>query len=393
MPSTVFFTGHMIDRPDRVAPRFPAARAPDIARRIACELEAVQATDGFASAACGGDILFLEAIIARGGKAHVTLPCAVEAFRRDCVDIIPGSDWSARFDRILEAAHSVEVLGEQYASDNSMASECCNRVMAGLAERCAQSNGAEVVVIALWDGRPGDAVGGTHSTVEYCVRHGFKIRLMMDLSPAGARETRELTPAQTLGSAKRARAAIPEEAPQQICAVVFADAVGFSKLREQEVPRFVEYYLSCAMRILQATRTVPLVKNTWGDGLYLVFESVQEAGQFAVNFRDSIVSSEWRHFGLSNPPNVRIGVHAGPLYRFYDPVIGQWSYIGSHVTRAARLEPSADVGKVFASLSFVALAAAERVTGFTSRPVGRRMLVKNAGELELFELESVNEQR
>ena len=86
-------------------------------------------------------------------------------------------------------------------------------------------------------------------------------------------------------------------------------------------------------------------------------------------------------------------MHAGPLYRFYDPVIGQWSYIGSHVTRAARLEPSADVGKVFASLSFVALAAAERVTGFTSRPVGRRMLVKNAGELELFELESVNEQR
>jgi class 3 adenylate cyclase len=77
------------------------------------------------------------------------------------------------------------------------------------------------------------------------------------------------------------------------------------------------------------------------------------------------------------------------LYRIYDPLIGQWSYTGSHVTRTARLEPAVDTGKVFASLAFVALAAAERVTEFSCRPAGRRQLVKNAGELSVFELEKM----
>jgi class 3 adenylate cyclase len=392
MSSSVFFTGHMIDRPGRASPRFPPSLEKQIAQRISGELETAGASDGFASAACGGDILFLEAIIARGGRAHITLPCKVESFRKDCVDVIPGADWPARFDHLLAAASTVEILGEQYASDNAMASECCSRIMAGLAERCATAKGEEPLVVALWDGRPGDAVGGTHSAVQFCIQHGFKIRLMMDLSPGGAAETRDVAPlAADTSSAIRHSTAI-NEAPQQICAVVFADAVGFSKLQEREVPKFVRYYLSCAMQALQLRRIVPLVKNTWGDGLYLVFESVREAGLFAVDLRDRVLSTDWRELGLSCAPNVRIGAHAGPLYRIYDPVIGQWSYVGSHVTRAARLEPSTEPGKVFASLAFVALAAAERVTEFTSNPVGRRQLVKGAGELSVFELMGVTPQ-
>jgi class 3 adenylate cyclase len=387
LSSTIIFTGHMIDRVGRVPPRFPVSLAPQIARRITDELKNAGATDGFASAACGGDILFHEAILALGGRAHVTLPCAVDAFRKDCVDVIPGGDWAARFDRILESATTVEILGEQYASDNAMASECCSRVLAGQAERCAIQKGEEPLVIALWDGRPGDDFGGTHSCVQFCIKNGYRVRLMMDLSPGASAETRELSPLTPGTSSAIKHATVMDEAPQQICAAVFADAVGFSKLREREVPGFARHYLGCAMQSLQAHEIVPLVKNTWGDGLYLVFESVREAGLFAVDFRDRIAATEWRQLGLSCAVNVRIAVHAGPLYRIYDPIIGQWSYTGSHVTRAARLEPSTDAGKVFASLAFVALAAAERVTDFTCRPAGRRILVKNAGEMSVFELD------
>ena len=347
------------------------------------------ATDGFASAACGGDIIFLETVMARGGRAHVTLPCAVDAFRKDCVDIIPGADWVARFDRLLESASTVEILGEQYASDNAMASECCSRVMVGLAERCAMQKGEEPLVIALWDGRPGDALGGTHSCVQFCIQNEYRVRLMTDLVPGAAVETREIS-APTAGTSSAIKhATVIDEAPQQICAVVFADAVGFSRLREREVPGFARQYLGCAMQTLQTHEIVPLVKNTWGDGLYLVFESVREAGLFAIDFRDRIVATEWGQLGFSCALNVRIAVHAGPLYRIYDPLIGQWSYTGSHVTRTARLEPSADPGKVFATLAFVALAAAERVSDFTCRAAGHRQLVKNAGELSVFEIERV----
>lgn len=382
--ATVFFTGHMIDRPGRVPARFPAARAPQIAGRIAGELDSLQATDGFAAATCGGDILFLEAMLARGGRAHVTLPCAVDDFRRDCVDLIPGGDWAARFDRILREAASLEILSDQYASDNSMASECCSRVMVGLAARHAAAKGEEPVVLALWDGRPGDAFGGTQSIIEFCIANGFRVRWMTDLAPEGAAQTRDLAAASNSSAIRHATLA--GEAPQQICAAVFADAVGFSKLRERDVPLFSRHYLTAAMSALQAHMLVPLVKNTWGDGLYLVFESVREAGLFALDFRDRILATDWRQLGLSAAMSVRIGIHAGPLYRIYDPVIGQWSYTGAHATRAARLEPSTDPGKVFATLACVALAAAERASEFHCRPVGRRELVKGAGEFELFEL-------
>jgi class 3 adenylate cyclase len=386
MTSTIAFTGHMVDRPGRSTPRFPTSLTPQIAERIAAELEAARATDGFASGACGGDILFLEAMLARGGRAHVALPCAVESFRRDCVDIIPGSDWGSRFDRILEHASTLEILGEQYASDNAMASECCSRVLVGLAARCAMAHKEEPIVLALWDGRPGDAEGGTHSFVRYCIDHGFKVRLMPDLLPAPIVETREI--AATAAGTSSAISHIPlmKEAQQQICAVVFADAVGFSRLREREVPGFARHYLACATQALQTHEIVPLVKNTWGDGLYLVFESVREAGLFAVDFRDRILATSWHQLGFTSALSVRVAVHAGPLYRIYDPLIGQWSYTGAHVTRTARLEPSTDAGKVFASLTFIALAAAERVTEFTCHPAGRRQLVKDAGELAVFEL-------
>jgi class 3 adenylate cyclase len=384
--SAVFFTGHMIDRPGRATPRFPQSLETLVAQRVQAELKGLNVADAFASGACGGDILFLETALAQGARVHLTLPCSIESFKNDCVDLIPGADWGARFERILRSAASVEVLGEQYASDNAVASDCCNRIMIGLAERCASERGQRPTVLALWDGRPGDAVGGTHSTVRFCQEHGLSVRWMQDLVTGGGAGTEVLAPLLEGTSSAIRHPPLQSETPQHICAVVFADAVGFSKLREREVPAFVGQYLDYVMQALRAHGIVPLVKNTWGDGLYMVFDSVRDAGRFALDFRDRIVSTDWRRLGLANAPNVRIGAHAGPLYRIYDPVLGQWSYVGSHVTRAARLEPSTDPGKVFASLAFVALAATENVTEFFCVPVGRRQLVKGAGEMSVFEL-------
>ena len=315
MSSTVIFTGHMIDRPGRARPRFAAHLAPRVAQSLSEELERVGAVDGFASAACGGDILFLEALLARGARAHVVLPCAVESFRRDCVDVIPGSDWGSRFDRILGTATTVEVLGEQYASDNAMASECCYRVMIGLAARSAEEKREEPLVIALWDGTPGDAAGGTYSAVQYSLERD-SVRLMTDLFSAPAAGTTMLEPMRYGTSSAIRHVTWVSEAPQQICAIVFADAVGFSKLPERDMPRFLRHYLFCAMQALETQSLAPLVKNTWGDGLYLIFESMREAGLFALDFRDRILSTEWCLGDSTWSPSVRIGVHAGPLYAF-----------------------------------------------------------------------------
>jgi class 3 adenylate cyclase len=386
MASTVFFTGHMIDRSNRALQRFPVSLIPHIGQRIATELETLGASDGFSSGACGGDILFLEAMLARGGRIHIVLPCSVQAFRHDCVDVIPGADWGARFDKLMAAASSVDVLGEEYASDNAMASECCSRIIAGLARLRAAQDSEQAVLLALWDGRPGDAFGGTQSFVQFCVQQGYCVRWMTDLVSGENDKTRELTPLKAGSSSAVQRQTAGVEAPQQICAAVFADAVGFSKLTERQIPLFATHYLDCAMRALQSAKAVPLAKNTWGDGLYLVFDSMREAGLFALDFRDNVLNVPWLTLGFKEKMSVRIGIHAGPVFRIYDPMFGQWTYTGSHVTRAARLEPSTDPGKAFGSLAFAALAAAERAAEFACRAAGRRALVKGAGEMRVYEL-------
>ena len=73
----MLFSGHMIDAPDRPVPRFPAAREPLAKRAIDDVLrvfEAGPADLAVTSGACGGDLLFCEAALARGVPLELFLP-------------------------------------------------------------------------------------------------------------------------------------------------------------------------------------------------------------------------------------------------------------------------------------------------------------------------------
>jgi hypothetical protein len=43
--------------------------------------------------------------------------------------------------------------------------------------------------------------------------------------------------------------------------------------------------------------------------------------------------------GLLSGLSLRIALHSGPVYKFTDPVTGDRSYGGTHVSRTARMEP------------------------------------------------------
>ena len=72
------------------------------------------------------------------------------------------------------------------------------------------------------------------------------------------------------------------------------------------------------------------------------------------------------------------------MYSCTDPLTRQPNYIGSHVTRAARIEPITPPGQVCASQAFAALAAAQGVTGFTFEYIGQIPLAKNAGAFPMY---------
>src|SRR5262249_15896565 len=139
---------------------------------------------------------------------------------------------------------------------------------------------------------------------------------------------------------------------QQILAMLFADVVGFSKLDDAHVPSFVAGLMGAIDRLGRRRPRGQLSRNTSSAALSYLFPSVAEAGRFALALRDLIATPDWTRRGLPGDLNLRIGLHAGPVYVLRDPVLRRTSYNGSHVNWAARIEPITVPGQVYASLPF-----------------------------------------
>ena len=133
IPNVVVFAGHMIDRPDRVTRRFPPELEPAVMKELRNGIDKLDPGFGFASAACGSDILFLEAMLNRGAEISIVLPYNREEFILDSVDFVPNSNWRSRFDRVLERANGVITASPQKLEIGGIAYEFCNDLLFGLA--------------------------------------------------------------------------------------------------------------------------------------------------------------------------------------------------------------------------------------------------------------------
>ena len=375
IPSVVLFSGHMVDQPNRPAPRFPPELEPVVDLSIRKQLAAFDAGFGYASAACGADILFLEAMLERGGEIHIILPYEQAQFVEHSVDRAPG--WKARFDWLIQRAASVVITSGQVAEGGGVLLEYANRIAYGLASGKAEQLETKLIPLAVWNREPGDGPGGTASAVELWRGAGSDVEVI-DLTAIVQKEL-HAEPLPNPGTRTRIihTEASPDFAPE-IRALLFADAVGFSKLNENEVPLFVRYFLGLVGKLAQELSPPPLMKNTWGDGLFFVFSDVRSAGRFALELRDRVKATRWKSRGLPEL-DLRIGLHAGPVYACIDPVTERPNYIGAHVSRAARIEPVTPPGNVYASQPFAALASAERDLEFRCDYVGQTAMAKKYG--------------
>ena len=158
------FSGHMIDEPNRPVPRFPAAMEEEARERIERALDKLKAdandmaiTPG---AACGGDILFIEACLQRNMRVEVLLPFAEAKFIEESVSFA-GGDWVERFYNIRNHPNVTfqfqqDRVGPLPEGDSPY--ERNNR----WALYSALIHGIDRVrFIALWNGKGGDGPGGT----------------------------------------------------------------------------------------------------------------------------------------------------------------------------------------------------------------------------------------
>ncbi len=127
--------------------------------------------------------------------------------------------------------------------------------------------------------------------------------------------------------------------------MLFADAKGFSALTEPQIPAFVHQFLGAVAEQLSLASRPPLLTNTWGDGLYFVFDNARDAGLVALDLAEKIAATDWSAWDLPREMSLRTGLHAGPAYACTDPVTGRLNYLGAHVSRAARIEPIVPPGE------------------------------------------------
>jgi class 3 adenylate cyclase len=378
-PSVVMFVGHMVDKPDRQVARFPPRLEGAVREAISSRLQLLDSKFGYASAACGSDILFHEAMLERNGESHVVLPYEKQFFTKDSVELVGSGSWMSRFERIMGRAVEIQEASKKSQMCGNVSFEFANLLLHGLADIHAQQLDTKLIPLGVWDGKPGDELGGAAGTIERWRLAGLEVEII-DLARILAEGPIQLAPSRTMQIVPdQSRAAnAPSKFTAEIRALLFADAEGFSKLSDEEVPRFVEHFLGLAGGLTEDSAHKPLVKNTWGDGLYFVFDHVREAGLFALELCDHVRLTDWASRGLPNL-NLRIGLHAGPVYMCTDPVTQRLSCIGAHVSRAARIEPITPIGQAYASQPFAALAAAQGVEEFRCTYVGQTSMAKKYG--------------
>lgn len=156
------------------------------------------------------------------------------------------------------------------------------------------------------------------------------------------------------------------------------------------MPHFVETFLGTCKRILDSLEHPCVDANTRGDGLYLVFELPSHAAEFAVRLQETARTLDWPAWGLARDTGVRMGLHTGPVFRTYDAVMSKTTFYGSHVNRAARLEPIVQPGHIFVTEAFAASLAAEDDELFNCDYVGTLPLAKQYGDARLYRLGRAN---
>lgn len=395
IPNVVVFTGHMIDAPDCKESRFPPEMEIPVKQAISDAIERIGADFGYCSAACGADILFIEAMLSRGAEMHVILPFRKEDFMTTSV-AFAGEEWCHRFNDVIERVEHVHYATEEgYLNDDSLF-EYCASLMSGMSILRANLLETEPVLLAVMKSGSDFKIGGTLANVSNWEKCGHKAEIidLTNIRPISSNEeskkseaiknhTREIID-------QKLNVKLSHSLSREIKTMLFADVVGFSKLGEEESPNFFVYFLNKIAETINSQSVLPEFCNTWGDGLFLVYDDIEVAADAALCLRDAVLNNDWVKSGLPEETNIRIGMHSGPVFSENDPIINKTNFYGSHVNRAARIEPVTTPGSVFISEQTACLLSLSD-NDFVCDYLGPIELAKKYGTSVLYRLRRKNE--
>lgn len=367
-PTIVHYSGHMIAAEGNNG-RIAAEREPELAARIAAELDGRRIGSAYGSLAAGADLLFAEALLARGAALNVVLPFAAEDFV--AMSVRPfGEHWEKRFRDCLARAETLRIATEgEHPGDDALLAYG-SRLAMGLAVLGARLLCAPVRQLAIWDGRPARGAAGTAVDLAIWRSLGLPQSILHCSECSGTERALQLPPASRSGRATRA--------------MLFGDIRGFSKLGDAQIPAFADQVLGTLGRVLHAHGQQLAFCSSWGDAIFAVFDSASAAAHCALDLQAAMARLDLAAAGLPAMLALRIGGHLGPVHEVFDAVLQRPAYMGAHVTRAARIEPITPEGCVYVTENFAAMLALEAGDDFACDYVGVTEAAKRYGAMRMF---------
>lgn len=375
-PGVVHFCGHRIgEDPGSFAP----AAEQSVTARVAEVISHNEPGFAYGSLASGADIIWAEALLARHCELHVILPFAREEFVK--WSVAPSrAQWTKRFDRCLAAATSVRYATDDAFLGDDVLFRYASEFAMGLALLRARYLDAEVRQLAIWDGKPASGAAGTAIDVATWRRRGRTVTVVSPDAEAVVSEDATGAPAEA------PQANFADGTRRTVRAMAFGDFQRFSKLTDEQLPIFANHVLGAIAEVVSRHEHDVCDRNTWGDAIYVVLTDAGAAAEFTLDLQSAIAAIDLERVGLPPSLALRLGCHLGPVFATRDPVLNHSVYMGSHVSRTARIEPVTPPGAVYVTEPFAAALVLDDRTEFACDYVGHMDAAKGYGRLRMYRL-------
>jgi hypothetical protein len=181
--SVIALAGRRIDAPGADPPRFPLERVPAVRQLLADLLAEERPTALACSAACGADLVALEAAEQLGLRRRIVLPFVPQRFRGTSVTDRPGN-WGPVFDRMIAAAEAAgDLVVLHNDGDDDKAYAAANHAIIHEAQQLARAAGADrpcrLVAAIVWEGAARPGSDATDDFRKLAQQAGFEERTIL----------------------------------------------------------------------------------------------------------------------------------------------------------------------------------------------------------------------
>lgn len=333
-PGVVAFVGHMIDHPHRKERRFPAAIEQKVKEAILHSIRSLNVHIGYCSLACGGDILFAEAMAEEGGEVNIFLPFGKNDFIKTSI-AFAGPDWVNRFNALMDKFPVTYLSHELYDGIDDIFSFQTKIIFGAATLRSNSHHDEPKLLTVLSDVDLKRKEGGTRDTIGLWPFPQHSTNINPDIFVS--EKTSEV--------ALQENSIVPEKKPvhRPVLYLAYIDVAEVSSPDKEKLVNGFEERRG-------EEQNAYLINEPDGSAMLVAFGTESSLTEYVRFILSSIKS-------LVNSPPYKISLHAGPVYLEGEESALNKMLSGSAIQLVKEMDRFTTRGSIFASEHVAALLA------------------------------------